>query len=417
MSKKFFDIFPPKYKQSSRPEDNITEQQSELPQLSPRKKIILGVAAFVFITGILLYFKLPRLNLEIWPQTDLLNLNEKIIIDKTVDKIDLENKIIPAEIIEEEKELWQEFSSTGSATKEGKAEGIIRLYNKYNPPTPISLKATTRFLSDSGKYFRAPDKIYIPVAQIKNGKVVPSSVDVKVEAIEAGDEYNIDPAKFSVPGLVGTPYYYSIYGESLASMKGGFAEDLRQVTQLDLQEAENNTTKKLLNDIESSLRNKISSEYILLDNAISKEVTEATPLVKAGATVEKFKFEAKAKARALVFKKSELENFIKEFIRSRIGDSKKIFEESLKINYTPERVDLSEGNIVLDTTFSIKVYPAIDNEKITNLLGGKSAGEIKETIYRNFPREISQVQINFWPFWVKNAPKDIKRINIKLNLE
>ncbi|PJE69652.1 MAG: hypothetical protein COU98_00975, partial [Candidatus Staskawiczbacteria bacterium CG10_big_fil_rev_8_21_14_0_10_38_10] len=71
----------------------------------------------------------------------------------------------------------------------------------------------------------------------------------------------------------------------------------------------------------------------------------------------------------------------------------------------------------LDTTFSIKVYPAIDNEKITNLLGGKSAGEIKETIYRNFPREISQVQINFWPFWVKNAPKDIKRINIKLNLE
>ena len=41
----------------------------------------------------------------------------------------------------------------------------------------------------------------------------------------------------------------------------------------------------------------------------------------------------------------------------------------------------------------------------------------REIIYENLAQKIFQTKINFWPFWVKKAPKNLEKINIKLNLE
>lgn len=418
MSKKIYDIFPPK---SSKPEESdslkIERERDDRVKHSRLKEMVAAAVIFIFAVSAILYFKLPRLNLEIWPKIENLTLDKKITIDKNVQQIDLQNKLIPGVVIEDEKELWQEFPATGTTAKEGKAGGTIRVYNKYNPPTPINLKATTRFLSDSGKYFRAVTAINIPAAGLKGGNITSSFVDVKVEAIEAGAEYNIDSAKFSIPGLVGTPYYYSIYGESTSPMAGGFKTGLKQVTQKDIQEAENITTNKILDEIESSLRSKVSSGFILLENAFSKEIIESSSLVKVGATVEKFNFQAKAKARALVFKKSDLESFARQSILANLINLKMIIEDSLETNYTPDVVDLSGGKIILNFGFSAKIYSFIDKDSLSVLLGGKSAGEVRETVYNNFPQEVSSVEVNFWPSWVKKSPKDTKRIFIKFNLE
>jgi len=430
MAKKFFDIFPPDIKTvqrgeprfrqgeaGQRREEEVLKKQRTKTKSSVIKKVLISVGVFIFLLGIFFYFKLPRLDLEIWPKTELLSFEEKITIDKNAGEIDFLNKIIPGEILEEEKELWREFPATGITVEEGRAEGIIRVYNRYSPPTPITLVATTRFLSDSGKNFRSPKKIYIPAAKIKSGKVVPSWTETRVVAIETGEEYNIGSAEFSIPKLAGTPYYYTTHGESFASMTGGFKTESKQVTQEDIQRAEDVLTEELLATMETSLKNKIPSESILFDNTISKEIVEVSPFVKPETVVDQFNIQAKAKAKGLIFKKSDLEKIAKEFILPKIPVSKELFEESLNLIYTPELIDLEEGQITLNLKFSAKIYPTISKRELSVLLKGKSTEQIREVIYESLPQQISQIKIRFWPFWVKKTPKNVEKINIKLNLE
>lgn len=427
MAKKFFDIFPSEFSVNHHPEPEGGEEKTEKKtkikkvrqkiKIYPPLKILVSLVAVIVLLVLYLSLTLSKAEVEILPKTELLNFSEKITASESVKEIDFENKIIPAQIITEEKDLWQEFAATGTTLNEGKAEGTIRVYNKYNPPTAISLKATTHFLSDSGKYFRSPEKIYLPAAQIKNGKIVPSWAETRVVAIESGEEYNIGPAKFSVPKLSGTPYYYSIYAESDAAMKGGFKTEAKKVTTEDIEKAKDELTKKILENTENSLKEKLSSEFILFDNTILKEVVDESCVVKAGAVVDKFSCQTKAKARALVFNKSDLEKFVKEFILANIPDSKTIDEKNLKIDYNPELIDIKEGKITLNLDFSAKIYPRIDEEELITLMRQKTADQIREIINSRIPDQILQIKVNFWPFWVKKAPKNIKRINIKLNLE
>ncbi len=148
----------------------------------PLKKILAGSGVLVLILFGILYFKLQRATVEIWPKTEVLSFKEQIMADNSADTIDSGIKIIPAKVIEEEKDLWQEFPATGNASDDGKAEGTILIYNSYSPAETITLKKGTHFLSDSGKYFVTLQKVVVPAAKKQSNKTVPGSVEAKVQA-------------------------------------------------------------------------------------------------------------------------------------------------------------------------------------------------------------------------------------------
>ena len=394
-----------------------TPPQTQKERAFPLKELLIGSGILVLILFGILYFKLQKAEIEIWPKTEILSFNEQILVDDSVDSIDSSSKTIPAQYFEEEKDLWQEFLATGSASDGGKAEGTITIYNKYSPASSLTLKSGTHFLSDSGKYFITLQKVVIPAAKKENNKTVPGSIEVKVQATEAGEGYNIKPSKFSVPKLSGTSYYYSIYAESSEDMTGGFSGEVKKVTEEDIQKAKKDLTEKLLNDAKESLKNKIGPEYVLLDNAIFAKITESSSAVKAGAVVDKFNYQAKAKTTALVFKKSDLESLVKEYIGSNISDEKIFLDDSLTLNYSSETVDIEDKKTVLDLDFSVKAYKTIDKNDLILLFREKSESQIKETINSKMGDQVSQSKVSLWPFWTIKAPKDKNKIKIDLKFE
>ncbi|MBU2539889.1 hypothetical protein KJ786_01910 [Patescibacteria group bacterium] len=430
MTKKIYDILPPRLVSSTKekPKYSIDSKKPKHKTKRERKNyfplhgkvggILVSLGVFVIILAVFLYFKLASVSVVIWPKTEDINFTEEITAEKSLTIVDLENKKIPAQIIEEEKELWQEFEATGSVSKDGKAEGIIKVYNKLSPAKAISLVTNTRFLSDSGKYFRSVKKITIPAAQVKSGKVVPGSIDVKVLAIEAGEGYNIGAATFSVPGLAGTSMYYSIYAELSSKMEGGFKSTVKIVTAEDIEIAEDILTKKLLNETTEIIKNKaLSSGLTLFDNALSKKTTEASSSVKAGTEVDEFTYRAKAKVSGLVFKDADLNDFIKNYILSQIASDRTFLESSLTTNYIPITIDLNNRKMTFNLEISGKIYPKINEEELFSKFSGKSSSEIQEIVYTAFFQEVSQIKINMWPFWVKKAPKNQNKIKTSLNFE
>ncbi len=421
MTNKFLDIIPP----GTLPENQVVVPRKTAPKKS-FLKAWLFLILFIFVgSGLLCHFVFCRAEVKIWPKTKLLQFNETIIVSVKAGEFDFAEKTIPGRYFEEIKKSQQEFPASEVFNKKEKAKGIIRVYNEHDPPRSLSLIAGTRFLSsDSEKYFSSPKKIYLPPAKYEEGKLAAQWIEIEIEAMEAGPDYNISPTKFSVPGLVGSAYYYSTWGESFGNMSGGTDLEMKRVFQADLDNAQTVLTEKLLREVDLSLRNNISSEFILLDNALAKEITDESCLAPVGAEMDFFIYEAEAKASALIFKKTDLERFAEEYILSRVSalspneifsGEKKLLSETLRIGYQVESIDLVDGQIILNLDFSGEVYPDIDKTVAQQAFSGKTLFEI-ETFLKN-QTQIIKSEVKFWPFWIEKAPNDTKKIKIELELE
>ena len=394
--KKVYDILPPNV--ANKLENTIKSidegEKKKKEKINYKKPVVsvdkkrrfplweIFVGGFVIIILICVYFynTLPEVNIQIWPKLETLTLQESITADKLVGEVDLQKKVIPAKYIEIQKDGSQEFPATGSASNDGKALGVIRVYNKVNPSTPLVLKTGTHFLSDSGKY-------------------------------------NIKPSKFSVPKLSGTLYYYGIFGESNSDMKGGYTGNVKKVTKSDISNAKDVLTKSLLSQARSSLGDNFSFEYIILDEAILDNIISFNSSAKEGTVADNFTESATVKVLAIGFKKQDADKFVNDDIFSQLQNNRKILEKSVDNKYSANSADIKGGKLVLSINSTSKNYQSVDLNSIIDLLPKKSADKIGAIFEEKFGSNISELKVNFWPFWVKTAPNNKNRIKVDLNFE
>ena len=112
------------------------------------------------------------------------------------------------------------------------------------------------------------------------------------------------------------------------------------------------------------------------------------------------------KASALAFKKSDLDQFAKNYIISQMPEGKTLLDNSFKIDYSASTVDISGGKATLNLNFSSGVYQNIDKNSLWRYhCLGENANQIKETINNSLGDQVSKIEINFWPFWVNFGSK------------
>ena len=435
MNKKVIDILPPQKPSSTmlnEGEKEIKIEKEYSPSLKtfatpvttpPLKKgLIFSFFSlfFLILLGTFCYLILAKAEIEIWPETEVLNLETKLTVDKEAKEPDIAAKIIPGEIFQKEIILAEVFQSSGKVLKEEKAEGIIRIYNNYST-FPQILVAVTRFVSSDGKVFRTPVKVTIPGGNYEKGKFITGEIDIRVIADQPGPEYNIDSSSFSIPGFAGTDRYTKFYGKSFQPMAGGFQEEVSKVTKEDLIRAEDLLTKQVKKECEELLKNElqageISSKFnYFLGELQNSEIIEKLSLVAPEEEVKEFKFQVKAKCETLLFQKEHLKDFAKESIAEQIVQEKKLAEESLKIDYFPETVNLDSGKIIFSLNISAKIYSEIDVDNFKNALIGKSLPETK--IFLENQPGITKVNVKLWPFWVRKVPEDFNKIKININID
>lgn len=412
MQKKVIDIFPPK--EAKKDFQLLVEEKIKEEKKIPRdgkKKVsrlrigLLFLFLFLISGSIFLHFVLAKVNVEISPETENFSLEKEITVDSKTNQIVLSQALVPGKIFEVEKSASQQFSCSGQVVKEKNAQGTIRVYN--NSGNSQTLVTNTRFQPPLEKvlYFRSTKPIVIPAK---------SYTDVEVKADRPGEEYNIGPTTFSVPGLAGLPQYYNIYGKSFSAMTGGFKGLVSQVKQEDLNSAKENLLEKLAKETKDYL-NSESPDFIFLKEAMSQEIIEASSSVPVGTEVETFDFNERIKTRVLAFKKSDLDNFVKEFIKLQIQNTgKKLEEQGLKIDYSVADAKAPLEKITISVKISATIYSDIDQEALKKALLGKSIKQSR-VLLENQPG-INSSELNVFPFWLGKIPDDKDKVELKLNI-
>src|SRR3989344_1586726 len=179
--------------------------------------VFAALAAGIFV----ILAVLPRADIKITSARTSWSYNEFAVADSSASEPNHEKVSIPGQIFLQRKNIQLLFPASGKKYLERKASGIITIYNIHSSESQ-ALIAKTRFQEPGGKIFRLAANVVVPGAKISQGKIEPSSIEVKVIADGPGESYNIGPVeRFSIPGFVGPPKAQTFYASSKEAMKGG----------------------------------------------------------------------------------------------------------------------------------------------------------------------------------------------------
>ncbi len=417
MAKQIIDIIQTSSQTARKPASGNFKVQKKKPS-APRKKnpknslVLKIISGVVFIIGVIVV-------LSFWSHLDItLTLAQKDV-DFSGDvsvvmgaSLDAQNKVIQAESSQLGKEIKETFSSTGKTLAEGKAKGYIWVFNAKNPPSVASFIAQTRFLSsDNNKIFKTVSKVNLPAGQLQNGKIVPSKTKVEVVASEAGEDYNIGPSKFSVPGLSGSAAYYSIWGESDSNMEGGFKKEVAKVEFNDIENAKQALQQKLKEQILADFQKRTDDGIVIFPEAVLEENFNAICSQKPGDLADNFECSADLTMKNLFFKSSDLRDLTVALLSANASPDEKLRAETLDFNFTFKNFDKLANKITITLIVKAKVAKVIDTDSLIKRVSDKNESDIKEIINKEYP-QIEKFELKFWPFWIRKASSELNKIRV-----
>ncbi len=289
------------------------------------------------------------------------------------------------------------FSPKGEGTAiDDYAEGVATIYNEQSVNQPLIAK--TRLQAPDGSIFRMQTPITAPAQ---------GEIDVLVKADKKGAEFNLEPTEFIIPGL--TPAKQKlVYAKNKTAFTGG-TQIIRTLTEDDFIFA-----KKEIEDLlKEQARTQFNAQNIA---ATSKNIILDPILFKTEDSVGEEKSELKISgetlANAVLFDEQTLYSEMQNRLKASIAKEEEIigFNDASFV-YTINSLDKASG--------SVQVNSYIEGFTLLKKDGGlisppELAGLTKKQIQTKLLsyEGISEVRVNFSPFWLTRAPRIAGKIYI-----
>ncbi|MFH1392909.1 MAG: hypothetical protein ABIG73_00800 [Patescibacteria group bacterium] len=389
-------------------EDFYNNQSAEKP--SPKKFFSFGRIVKTFaVIGILLlasamYLVLPKADIRLSLKEMPISATISVAVSKNISVPDFANGIIPGQYFLLTKSGSKVIeTSTEIVNLPSKYGGTLDIYNAYST-TAQKLVAQTRFETKDGKIFRIQNAVIVPGAKMSGSNLIPSSVKAEVISDTAGEEYQIEPSFFTIPGFKETVKFAGFYAKSTETMTpvkdtSTIASQYIEKTKEDLK---NTLVTELKNEVINTFKN---SDLRLIEGASTVKIDE----FKAASDVVTMKISW----QAIFFKESNFKALVGYFVSAKYPDLKN-FDFKDNITY-PQAVksDFKKGEIFFTFNFDkSNVFAADLAELKKELVGLDEIGMRNIISNKNF---IQSATISLWPLWVRQAPSNSDKINIILD--
>jgi hypothetical protein len=324
---------------------------------------------------------------------------------------------VPYELLTLEKTLTTEVAATGEEEVEDRATGRITISNTVDT-APQRLIKNTRFESAEGKIFRIQDSVTVPGAiPGADGTLKPGSIEVTVFADEPGDEYNIAPGRFTIPGFKGTPRFDSFTAESKENMRGGFAGVRKTVAPGDADRSQA--------QLEADLREALLEEafaagtkpedfYLYRDAVFFR--SEALPETSGEGTA--VTLSRRGQLHAILVKKDTFARFIatqavagydNESVAILNPDELVVTASELPEETSPQK-PWEGGSVSLSIKGTAHVVWTYDQAALANDLAGRDTNALK-TILSGYSG-IDKATVVHRPFWKQTFPESAQDIEV-----
>ncbi|HNW96617.1 MAG TPA: hypothetical protein PLQ44_02125 [Candidatus Paceibacterota bacterium] len=378
------------------------------------KKIgsLLILLGGILIVIFLAFYFLTNADLVIITRKASWETQSPVLASKVISENDDANSKIPAQYMKLSRQINEDFSTTGIKDVSVKSSGKIKIYNAYSSSAQ-NLVANTRFLSPDGKIFKITKAVTVPGAKIENGSIIPSYIEVAVVADQPGEQYNISPCKFTIPGFKGSAKYDKFYGESENAMAGGYIGEAKVASQSDL----DNSRAKLVDlakiSLEEELMGKLPEGFKVLDDAKVFTVEKEGYSVKAGDKAESFQTSLSASLKVLVFKESDVKDL---FTKTAQSNQVELLDKELysaDFQYGVPRVDFEKGILSFPVNAKLVFRDRIKTDSFKDNLTGMSMDKLGD--YLRGVEGVEDMSCSITPGFIRFLP--IKSSNIHITLD
>lgn len=372
-------------------------------------KFFVAFVAVVIITVLVsAAMILPMVNIGIKLKAEAKDYTLDLKVDETMDKIDADKNKIPAKKIDIKNEISETYPATGKKHIVSKASGKITIYNEFSS-NDQKIVATTRFLSKDGHIFKVDENVTIPGFSRVEGKDVPGEIVVTVYADKAGEEYNIGPESFTLPGFQGTGKYSAIYARSGAAMTGGADREALYFSESDYITAKDKLTKMVKDKNDQDFLNKAVENTTLLNGTRKEDETKISTDVIVGNIADNFKMTVSTGESALFINNNDIDEIVNWKINSETDGSMEILDSGKKPEIL-ETKKAEDGSFILPVKASRNVVLKVDVDKIKSDLYGKNEEEVR-AYFQNIEK-FDSVDVTF--SWTKKVPSSNDKIDIKI---
>lgn len=366
------------------------------------------VGASLVVTTLTFYFVLPRAKIFISPVVEEVESEIFIQASAHISEANLGSRIVPAQIFEQSLDDSRTIISSGERDIQEKAEGLIRVYNAYSS-APQTLVATTRFVSESGKLFRTKETIVVRGAEVEGGKIIPSFTEVVVIASKSGEEHNIGPSTFSIPGFKGTDKYLGFYGKSVSSMEGGQVGRVKVITSDDYTETRSELIKSLKARAQDDLALTIPEGFFIISGAQELSDVQISSTGQPQEVADELTVFGSISSKAFAIRRSDVEKIIKADFTVKFP-GKNLILSAEGVTYQVRRSDFAKGSFEIDVLLSQQVASIVDEAEIRQAVRGKDESGVRAFLSSH--PSIREARVTFWPFWVNQIPADTAKIEI-----
>lgn len=382
------------------------EKSKSMPSKNFKKFtwIFFGVTLAIFL--FLVFTSLGKAKIKLIPKKDNFSVTVPVKISQNISEPDPIYGLLPGKEIEIKKTVSKVFPSSGTKKVFKKSEGKITIYNNFDT-NPQVLVAGTRFQTPDGLIFRIPERVVVPAGKRTENGFEPGKIEVKVVADRAGEDYNIEPAKFTIPGFLGSPRYKGFYAESFEKFSGGFIGMSKFVTEEDIKGAEEVLKQEFLTSVKNELADK---DMIILDDLIDWDIKENGKSNKAGDLTNNFYLGLEIKIKTIAIKKDNVVEFLSKYINN--SGQGIVLKDKLNINYLNPKFDKESKKVSLNLSASGQTIKEIKKEEIVKNILGKNVKDLKN-FFENM-EGIESAKINLSPFWIKSVPKDPEKVEIDI---
>jgi len=355
------------------------------------------LALSLLLVFLIIYFSLAQVKIYITPQSSTIKTTFKVEILTDTQEILAGTNIMPGAITTFVDKQEKTFAIPEGGTVEGTARGKVTIINNYSKNQPLI--KTTRLLTPDGKLFRLDKTVTVPAG---------GSIEVEVYADQPGPEYDIDPTKFTIPGLW-EGLQDKIYAESNEKFTGGLRQEKVATAEL-IEKTAESFIKEARELAKSQIKPTQEENFITFAMGGSTWSSD----VEAGQTAEKLTITVETPITTIEFKKENLQNIaLNNLIAQTPARQQFISADFPTLKF--ELVDINEKQNSATLAVSLEGKSATRLNK-NNLDITKLQGKNKQELisYLTSLPEIADIKVIFTPAWMGKVPPMRDHIYIEI---
>lgn len=295
-------------------------------------------------------------------------------------------------------------------TANDSAQGTIVITNTGSKTE--NFVTNTRFQSESGLIYRVHTPISIPAASV-NG---PGTLTATIYADQPGQQYNIGPTTFTVPGLKGSNAFSEVTAKSTGNMIGGFTGTRAAVSQATDDSAHAALKNSLATTLQSQLQAKIPSGYVVVPGASTITYTDVPD---TASTTSSVLITEQGTLNAVAFPEDAFAKAVAYSVVGTYAGEPVTLDSVAHLTLTPSTSSSTPVQVTGSTTvptyqFNLSgnttVIWKVDATRIAGAVAGKTR-DSAQSILAGFP-EVSKAVLVLRPFWASAFPQDPTHIKV-----